>query len=247
VGMVDPKQDVVEARSMVRRLRGGNEIVLAPVLSLIAFILIAVGDTSVITRLLAMLVQALLFTIVVTAQIQRRRLRRFIFLITPILALVFVTGVGVSAELTDFGIRGGGVATGLSALLALGVMIRLFGEIGRAPVINIFVVGTAVSVYLMLGLFFAYIYLSIDAFANGDFFVQGSQPATTFLYYSYITLTTVGYGDFTAASTTGRMSSILEALVGQIYLVTVLALIVSNLGRQRKAAEGEATAADGND
>lgn len=234
----DIDQDAAKATEAVRQLRGGNEIVLAPILSLIAFILIAVGDTSVITRLIAMLVQALLFTLVVTAQIQRPRLRRIVFLLTPILAIVFVTGVGVSAELTDFGIRSGGVATGISALLALGVMIRLFGEIARAPVINLFVVGNAVSVYLMLGLFFAYIYLSVNAFADGSFFVQGAQPATTFLYYSYITLTTVGYGDFTAASTTGRMISIVEALMGQIYLVTVLALIVSNLGRERKPVDG---------
>lgn len=231
------EQDAAEAQRLVRRLRGGNEIVIAPVLSLVAFILIAVGDTSVVTRVIAMLVQGLLFTLVVTAHIQRRRLRRIVFLLTPILAVVFVTGVGVSAELTDFGIRSGGVATGISALLALGVMIRLFGEIVRAPIINLAVVGNAVSVYLMLGLFFAYVYLSVNAFADGAFFVQGAQPATTFLYYSYITLTTVGYGDFTAATTTGRMISITEALVGQIYLVTVLALIVSNLGRQRKAID----------
>lgn len=234
-----------ETRTLLRRLRGGNEIAIAPVLSLVAFILIAVGDTSVVTRLLALLVQALLFTLVVTAHITNRRLRRLIYLLTPILSMALVTGVGIGAELTQFGIRSGGIATGLSALLALGVMIRLFGEIVRAPVINFAVVGNAVSVYLMLGLFFAYLYLSVNAFVPGDFFVQGPQPATTYLYYSYITLTTVGYGDFTAATTTGQMISIVEALVGQIYLVTVLALIVSNLGRQRKAIDGGDAAGDG--
>lgn len=227
------------ALNLIARLRG-NEIVVAPVLSLVAFVLIAVGDTSVATRLLALLVQALLFTVVVTTRIQRQRLRHLVYLLTPILAAAMVTGVGVTAVYTDHAGSGGGVATGLSALLALGVMIRLFGEIARAPVINLPVVGNAVSVYLMLGLFFAYVYLSLNSFIAGDFFIQGTQPATTFLYYSYITLTTVGYGDFTTATTTGQMVSIAEALIGQIYLVTVLAMIVSNLGRQRSRADATA-------
>jgi len=228
------------ASAVIERLRA-NEIVAAPVLSLLAFVLIAVGDTSVATRLLALLVQALLFTIVVTTRIQRPRLRHLVYLLTPILAATMVAGVGVTAIYSDHGISGGGVATGLSALLALGVMIRLFGEIVRAPVINLPVVGNAVSVYLMLGLFFAYVYLSLNAFMTGAFFVQGTEPATTFLYYSYITLTTVGYGDYTTATTAGQMVSIAEALIGQIYLVTVLALIVSNLGRQRPQADATAT------
>jgi len=54
-----------------------------------------------------------------------------------------------------------------------------------------------------------------------------------FLYYSFVTLTTVGYGDVTAATNLGRMLSVIEALVGQLYLVIVVALIVSNIGRER--------------
>ncbi|MFM7551963.1 MAG: potassium channel family protein, partial [Actinomycetota bacterium] len=74
------------------------------------------------------------------------------------------------------------------------------------------------------------------------------QPAYVFLYFSYITLATVGYGDFTAADAVGRLLAMLEGLVGQLYLVTVLALIVSNLGRQRNPAkERAAMRADGPD
>ena len=63
-------------------------------------------------------------------------------------------------------------------------------------------------------------------FAGG---VNGNQ--NDFLYYSLATLTTTGYGDFTAAGELGRTFSVLEALFGQIYLVTVVALLVSNLRR----------------
>ena len=59
------------------------------------------------------------------------------------------------------------------------------------------------------------------------------------LYFSFTTLTTVGYGDLTAASNLGHTLAMSEALVGQIYLVTVVSLIVGNLGlRRREPAEG---------
>ena len=48
-----------------------------------------------------------------------------------------------------------------------------------------------------------------------------------------MTITTVGYGDFTAAGSLGRMLAVTEALIGQIYLVTVVALLVSNIGGER--------------
>ena len=50
-----------------------------------------------------------------------------------------------------------------------------------------------------------------------------------YLYFSYVTLTTTGFGDLTAESDLGRTFVVVEALFGQIYLVTIVALIVSNL------------------
>ena len=91
----------------------------------------------------------------------------------------------------------------------------------------------ALCIYLLLGQFFAYLFSAIGAF-NKPFFVQDTNPTLVdYLYFSYTTQTTVGYGDFTAAQNLGRMLAISEALAGQLYLVTVIALLVSNLGRSR--------------
>ena len=70
-----------------------------------------------------------------------------------------------------------------------------------------------------------------------DPFFAGGQPATVArcLYFSFTSLTTVGYGDFTARTNLGHTLSVSEALLGQIYLVTVVSLIVANLGRSRPA------------
>ena len=55
------------------------------------------------------------------------------------------------------------------------------------------------------------------------------RPSSNCLYFSFTTLTTVGYGDFTARSDLGHTLCVFEMLIGQIYLVTVVSLIVSNL------------------
>jgi hypothetical protein len=91
-------------------------------------------------------------------------------------------------------------------------------------------------VYLLLGMFFAFVYGAI-AHIDGTFFAQNVQAtAANTLYFSFVTMTTVGYGDYTAASNLGHTLSVAEALLGQVYLVTVVSVIVANLGRGRAAA-----------
>ena len=67
---------------------------------------------------------------------------------------------------------------------------------------------------------------------RAPFFVQTTAPASAeYVYFSYTTLATVGYGDFTAATSLGRMLVGLRGLVGQLYLVSAVALLVGNIGR----------------
>jgi Ion channel len=89
------------------------------------------------------------------------------------------------------------------------------------------------SLYILLGMFFAFVYGAIGRL-TGTFFAQ-NEPVTVArcLYFSFTTLTTVGYGDLTAATNLGHTLSVTEALTGQIYLVTVVSLIVGNLARPR--------------
>lgn len=213
-----------------------DHILIAPVISFAAFMCIAIGNKSIVTAVIALLLQSILFQIAVVAHFRRPKLRRIAYIASPLIIIAIVAIAGLAAKL--LGIDSGRfVATAFSAALTLGVIIRIFGRVATAPIINVRVVVNAVTVYLMLGLFFAYVFMALGA-ANGDaFFVQGpDQPTSVFLYFSYITLATVGYGDFTPAHTIGRFAAVAEGLMGQLYLVTVLALIVSNLGRRRDGA-----------
>jgi hypothetical protein len=92
-------------------------------------------------------------------------------------------------------------------------------------------------IYLLVGMFFAFGFAVIDAVSSHPFFakVPNATPSD-FLYFSFATMTTVGYGDLTAHTDLGRSVAITEALIGQIYLVTIVAVIVSNLGGSRAAS-----------
>jgi hypothetical protein len=104
--------------------------------------------------------------------------------------------------------------------------------------VNVQSVLGALCIYLLIGLLFAFAYGAIAAIDPEPFFAQGTDgtPALR-LYYSITSLSTVGYGDYTAATDLGRMLAVSEALLGQVYLVTVVALVVSRLrpGRTERA------------
>jgi len=84
-------------------------------------------------------------------------------------------------------------------------------------------------IYLLIGMVFGAMFGVAQSLSNDDFFVDVRGDTADFLYFSFSTLTTTGYGDLIAATSLGRSMSITEALIGQIYLVTVVALIVGNV------------------
>jgi hypothetical protein len=92
------------------------------------------------------------------------------------------------------------------------------------------------AIYLLIGMFFAFSYGMVDAIDAEALFADraDSTPAER-VYFSFVTLSTVGYGDFSPGSDGSRALSVLEMLIGQIYLVTIVSLIVANLGRRRPA------------
>jgi voltage-gated potassium channel Kch len=89
--------------------------------------------------------------------------------------------------------------------------------------------------YLLLGLVFGVAYATVQGLSNTDFFTTHATGRDDFLYFSYSTLTTVGYGDLVAATNFGRSLAIAEALFGQVYLVTVVAVIVSRMRAPERA------------
>jgi hypothetical protein len=127
------------------------------------------------------------------------------------------------------------IAAAISGLLVIGAPIAIVrGVRGQLEVTNRTVLA-ALSVYLLIGLFFAFAYSVMAAIDTGPFFASGIDGLLPdHLYFSYSTLTTVGFGDLAASQDIGRMASVLEALIGQLYLVTVVAVLVGNLRGPRR-------------
>jgi len=95
----------------------------------------------------------------------------------------------------------------------------------------------AVSAYLLLGIGWAHVYGTIELYLPGSFhFPEGllhsggpqfSSTLSAFVYHSFVTLTTLGYGDITPVRSAARMFSILEAVIGQFYLAVLVARLVA--------------------
>jgi hypothetical protein len=115
--------------------------------------------------------------------------------------------------------------TGLTLLTSVVVIIR---RILAATTVTLQSIYAALSAYIIIGLMFAAFYGAMDRLGGVPFFTNG-QPADTktFQYFSFTTLTTLGYGDFTAASDAGRAVAVMEAMAGQIFLATLVARLVS--------------------
>lgn len=126
-----------------------------------------------------------------------------------------------------------GVLMGLLTL-ALAVVVAL-GAVEQGEVNSKSVAG-AICVYVLLGLIFMHVFGVMAVLGHGSFFAQGTDGTRAIrLYFSYTTLATLGYGDYTPAGNLGHALAVLEALVGQLYLVTVVAVVVTRLApRQRR-------------
>jgi Ion channel len=139
-----------------------------------------------------------------------------------------------SGEVNDTGARI--VSLLMVALAPIAIvhgLVRHFREEGRVTVQTMFGV---LCIYLLLGSLFAFVYGILDEVGSSAFFAQIANGDTSdYLYFSFSTLTTTGYGDLTAGTDLGRSFAITEQLLGQIYLVTVVAVIIGNLSRARRA------------
>ncbi len=151
-------------------------------------------------------------------------------------ALVLTTLI----EALTGGVDAATVAIANAFLVALAPAAILIGVIRRLTALRAVTIEAVIgvlSVYLLLGMLFAFVYAAIDRLGTAPFFEQGvAATASQCQYFSFTTLATVGYGDLTARSNLGHTLSVFEAVLGQVYLVTVVSLIVGNLGRRRRDA-----------
>lgn len=125
--------------------------------------------------------------------------------------------------------------TGTIAALLVGVAPFIIGRrLLEHEYVSGHTVAGALCIYLLIGLFFAF-GLRTLALLTAEPVLAGALTGATvdYVYYSFVTLSTLGYGDITPVTSVARIVSITEALLGQLYLVTVVAMLVTNVHRKR--------------
>jgi Ion channel len=152
--------------------------------------------------------------------------------------VVTIAVLGSAAALIGFGELGatGGrlVAVLLVALAPLAIARGVVRGVRTEGAVTMHTMFGVLCIYLLLGMLFSYAYALVGDAQSTPFFASGiNADISDYLYFSFATMTTVGYGDLAAATDVGRSVAIAEALIGQIYLVTVVAVIVGGLSRRQ--------------
>jgi hypothetical protein len=153
------------------------------------------------------------------------------------------TAIGVCAVLLVAGVAAGllspAVATALSAIAGTGASLAIVGGLVRwvrQSGVTLQAVAGALAIYLQLGLIFAWTIGFVAHVDGAPYFAQGGDGTQADrVYYSFTVLTTTGFGDLTAAEPIGRALAVAEMLGGQLYLVTVIGVLVGGLVGRRRA------------
>jgi Ion channel len=121
-----------------------------------------------------------------------------------------------------------GAAFVVDSLLLAVAAVTILRRVVLAAEVDFQTILGAISVFTLLGLLFGYLFLALGRLQSGDVFVGVSHAqAREYLFFSYTTLTTTGYGNLVPAGDIGQILAVFEMLTGQFFLVTLVAGLVS--------------------
>ena len=195
----------------------------------VTFLFEGVAEPGVIQRAVAtVLAGATLMLALYAAEIRPPLLRvAGTVVLTIVAGVVIATAVGQGHTVEGITAAASGL---LIALAPPAIVIGVGRDLRATRAVTTTEVAGALCLYLLVGLFFVFTYVAIQNLGGAPFFSSGAAATSArSVYFSFVTLTTVGYGDFTARTNLGHTLSVTEALLGQIYLVTVVAVIVGHL------------------
>jgi len=189
------------------------------------------GPDEVVTRLArdvgsltaAVIVGVTLLVATRASGVRRRRQR-----LVDVIIVVTIVGYALSL-LTDVTIGPGpdsrnGVSGAIALLSVIAPVIVVLRLVHHRKVTSSTLAG-AIAAYLLIATAYFFAFLTVGGW-QGTFFASPDEVSSSYMYFSLTTITTVGYGDLTAQTHLGRLLANSEAVVGQVYLVTFVAMIV---------------------
>lgn len=203
---------------------------------IVAFLLSGVGDGPWLTRVGGLANLGAIVAGFSATGLRDERWRR---------ALLIVLGVGGLALIGAFEPTtiGAGVGALLQAVVLGAILAALARRILQHDQVTLPTILGVICAYVLIGLIFAWVYLALVGFRPGPIL----DPTTTNVpvYYSFVVLTTLGFGDITPVDALAERVTAFEAIVGQIFLATVVARFVSMYGQRRPHSSPDEATTDG--
>jgi len=172
--------------------------------------------------LLDVFLTAILFALIFAIRSNRAQLITGVILALP---LIITTWASYFVLITSLGLTTQIFSALFFGYAAINILRRMFKqqEVTRETIFS------AIVAYLLIGLMWAFLYMVLEKLAPGSFsFSEKALRSETkqFQYFSFVTITTLGYGDLTPLTDKASALAMLEALIGQIYLVVLVAWLV---------------------
>ena len=204
------------------------------------FILLClIGGLFVLEPILSRFVAARLFmqiflTVIFIYMVYIIRGKKYLIIFYVLPAIVLLFSIWLQYAYPNKGVLAIGMIAGV---LFTGMVIANFLAIMiQSDVVTRSVIYVAILSYLLAALMWAFLYTFLILVDPLSFNIELSQPEyylSEFQYFSFVTITTLGYGDITPVTGVAKSFSALEAVVGQLYLVIVIAWLVGNFIRQK--------------
>jgi hypothetical protein len=183
------------------------------------------------SRAVTLAIESAALVVAVATSRERERVRHRRALAVGVVMIVLILGVGsgaVSEQLTAILLA---LVTAAVPVEIVRGVVRLLRERG----VTLQAVAGALAIYLSIGLVFAWIISFITHVDSAAYFAQNTNGTEgDRVYFSFTVLTTTGFGDFSAATPAGHALAVIEMLTGQLYLVTVIGLLIGSLIERRK-------------
>ena len=125
----------------------------------------------------------------------------------------------------------------LKILIVSIAIVELFREIFKTKIIDSHIISSAISIYVLVGIFWYLLFMFLLMIDPDSFYIRNFNPemvSIDMIYFSFTTLTTLGYGDITPVSYTAKMWSITEAMMGVMFLAVMISRVVSLFGSKKK-------------
>jgi hypothetical protein len=201
------------------------------VLTLLTTVFLIAAPNADWSRALAVALEgsALVLTVATSRERESLRRRKSIAIGAGMIGIVILIALGIDPSWLTAAVAIV-VTAGIPVALVRG-LLRLLGREG----VTFNAVAGSLAIYLSIGLIFAWIIGFVAEVSSTPYFTQhGRVTQGDKVYFSFTALTTTGFGDYTPATPVGHSLAVIEMLTGQLYLVTVIGLLIGNFAARRR-------------